>query len=100
MPMGSRLQLDPSLDVAALGLEAGEEMLARALQDYGAYIVDSTQPNGFACFASNSSTLNPSPYPSTWANGISKELFSRMRVVSPPSPPSYDHRAVFNQPRR
>jgi hypothetical protein len=100
MPMGSRLQLDPSLDVAALGLEAGEEMIARALQDYGAYIVDSTQPNTFACFASNSSTLNGSTYPSTWANGISKELFASMRVVSPPPPPSYDHRAVFNQPRR
>jgi hypothetical protein len=100
MPMGSRLQLDPSIEVGALGLESGEAAIARALQRFGAYIVDSTDAYTFACFASNSSTLDPWPYPATWANGITKELFTRMRVISPATPPSYDHRAVFNQPHR
>ena len=96
--MGTRLQLDPTLDVTALGLEPGEEAIARALQRYGAYIVDSTDPNSFACYASNASTINPWPYPATWANGITKELFLRMHVIAPQARPAYDHRAVFNQP--
>jgi hypothetical protein len=99
MPMGSRLQLDPSLDVATLGLETGEEMIARALQLYGAYIVDSTQPDSFVCYATNQ-PKNSLPYPATWANGVTKELLSRMRVVTPPPRPLYDDRAVFRQPHR
>jgi hypothetical protein len=98
MPMGSRIQLDPSLDVSSLGLEPGEEMIARAFQIYGAYIVDSS--SAFACHAQNSSTLGRVPYPASWLDGISRELVSRMRVVLPPPSPQYDSRAVFGQPHR
>jgi hypothetical protein len=98
MPMGSRLQLDPSVDIATLGLEPGEEMIARALQVYGAYIVESS--SAFACYARNSSTLSPSAYPASWANGIRKDILWRMRVVAPPPRPKYDNRAVFGQPSR
>ena len=37
---GARVQLDPSIDLNALGLTKGERAVARALQVYGAYAVD------------------------------------------------------------
>lgn len=41
LPEGARLQLDPTLDLATLtGLTDGERMVARALQTYGAYVID------------------------------------------------------------
>jgi hypothetical protein len=101
MPMGSRLQLDPSLDLSKLPLEAGEVLLARALQQYGCYVVDSTG-NGLVLYAQNFKFLpgGVNPYPSSWSNGISKELVRFMRVVEPPSRPTYDDRNVFGQPHQ
>jgi hypothetical protein len=40
IPAGTRVQLDPALNIDALGLSPGSEAVARALQDYGAYAVD------------------------------------------------------------
>ncbi len=40
LPEGAILQLDPALDVSALGLSRGAEIVARALQEYGAVCVD------------------------------------------------------------
>jgi hypothetical protein len=40
IPEGARVQLDPSLDLSTLGLRPYEFMVARALQEYGAYISD------------------------------------------------------------
>jgi hypothetical protein len=40
MPCGARVQLDPKIDVDALGLSASGRAIARALQTYGAYIGD------------------------------------------------------------
>ncbi|PYV25284.1 MAG: hypothetical protein DMG27_10550 [Acidobacteria bacterium] len=40
MPEGSRLQLDPTLDVTTLGLSASGVIIAKALQKYGMIIVD------------------------------------------------------------
>jgi hypothetical protein len=42
LPMGARLQLDPSVDCQALpGASVGEKMVCRALETYGGYIRDS-----------------------------------------------------------
>jgi chitodextrinase len=98
MPMGSRLQLDPSLNVSSLGLEPGEEMIARALQTYGAYIVDSSST--MACYAQNFDPLGSNPYPASWSNGIRRDLVLKMRVVAPPSAPVYDDRTTFGEPHR
>lgn len=40
LPMGSHLQLDPSLDLDELDLEPWERTVAVALQEYGMYLVD------------------------------------------------------------
>ncbi len=45
VPIGTLIAIPPDVDVAALGLSRGGEILARALQDYGAYCDDSS---GFA----------------------------------------------------
>jgi hypothetical protein len=40
VPAGARVQLDPSIDLDQLGLSKGGLIVARALQEYGAYAVD------------------------------------------------------------
>jgi hypothetical protein len=40
IPMGGRLQLDPAWDVAHSGLSRAGKIIARALQEYGAYCSD------------------------------------------------------------
>jgi hypothetical protein len=40
IPEGAKLQLDPSVDVAALDLPAWEKKIAQALQTYGGYVSD------------------------------------------------------------
>ncbi|MCA9576279.1 MAG: hypothetical protein H6726_01645 [Sandaracinaceae bacterium] len=40
IPCGGRVQLDPRLDVDALGLSPGARVIARAIQVYGAYVGD------------------------------------------------------------
>jgi hypothetical protein len=40
IPCGGRIQLDPSIDVTTLGLSAAGVAIARALQQYGAYVGD------------------------------------------------------------
>ncbi|HJL17838.1 MAG TPA: hypothetical protein RMH99_19390, partial [Sandaracinaceae bacterium LLY-WYZ-13_1] len=40
IPCGGRVQLDPSVDVDALGLSPAGRAIARALQEYGAYVGD------------------------------------------------------------
>jgi hypothetical protein len=40
VPEGARVQLDPKLDLAKLGLDPWERTIARALQRYGMYLVD------------------------------------------------------------
>ena len=40
IPIGARLRLAPDVDVGSLGLSPWQATIARALQDYGAYVVD------------------------------------------------------------
>lgn len=40
LPMGVRIQLDPNLDLAELGLSKNTRVIARAMQTYGMFLVD------------------------------------------------------------
>jgi hypothetical protein len=50
VPMGSRVVLPRSVSIDSLGLNASERMIAVALQEYGAYILDSTGTGGSISF--------------------------------------------------
>jgi hypothetical protein len=51
LPMGALLAIPPNDDISALGLTSIGLTLARAAQDYGAYVVDSTNGNGVTVLA-------------------------------------------------
>jgi hypothetical protein len=40
LPVGAHIQLDPSIDVARLNIPSWQKVIAVALQQYGAYVVD------------------------------------------------------------
>ncbi|NIR49310.1 PKD domain-containing protein, partial [candidate division KSB1 bacterium] len=48
---GMRLQLDPNLDLDALGLNRAGKIIARALQEYGMIFVENNGPNNNAVYA-------------------------------------------------
>jgi hypothetical protein len=52
IPMGGRIQLDPKWDLERSGLSASGKIIARALQEYGAYCGD--YADGNVLFAENS----------------------------------------------
>jgi protein-tyrosine phosphatase len=97
--MGARLQLDPAVNVASLGLDPGEEIVARAMQRHGMYVVESTG-SVFALYAESRLSLGHDPYPASWSNGLPKGLIRLMRFVEQPRSPVYDHPGVFGEPRR
>jgi hypothetical protein len=84
-----RLQLDPSVNVRALNLPAWQKTIARALQQYGAYVRDQTDAGDADFYAEN--TLDRTSKP-TWAQlGIRPDSrfspnfpWRRMRVLRPP----------------
>jgi hypothetical protein len=49
IPMGSLVAIPPSVDLSTLGLSKDGRVLAKALQDYGAYVTDRSA--GFAFYA-------------------------------------------------
>ena len=84
IPEGARLQLDPSLDLDALGLRGYERTIARALQVYGAYIGD-TNGNGVSVYALRLQSTTANPYGSLVPDEIYPPLdgipLDRMRVL-------------------
>ena len=76
VPEGARIQLDPSIDVDSLpGITGGERAVARALQLYGAYAIDS----GGAALAVifEAPTAEPDPYP---AAGLDRDYFPMIHI--------------------
>ncbi|HEU0025290.1 MAG TPA: hypothetical protein VFQ12_11690 [Thermoleophilaceae bacterium] len=61
IPEGARLQLDPSVDLDALGLSGYERTIARALQVYGAYVGD-TAGRGVTLYAVHPTSTRRNPY--------------------------------------
>jgi hypothetical protein len=84
IPEGARLQLDPSLDLDALGLSGYERTIARALQVYGAYVGD-TGGNGISLYALHPQSTAANPYGAVLPDETYPPLdaipFDRMRVL-------------------
>ena len=62
LPEGTRIQLDPSINVDAIaGMSPGERAVAKALQTYGAYAVDNGGANMAFVFETPSGEADPYP---------------------------------------
>ncbi len=62
LPEGARLRLDPSLDLDTLGLTSAEKTIARALQEYGMYLVDNGGESGIGIYAVDPRSVLNNPY--------------------------------------
>lgn len=61
LPEGTRLRLDPELDLDALDLTPYEQTIARALQEYGMFLVD-TSGSGVSLEAIDPRSVSGNPY--------------------------------------
>jgi hypothetical protein len=81
VPCGGRIQLDPSIDVNALPLSASGKVIARALQEYGAFVGDFAGAVTFYADASPDALA-------VWNAGLLKNdelaslAFQRLRVLT------------------
>ncbi|CAM2064476.1 hypothetical protein SCOR_03845 [Sulfidibacter corallicola] len=62
IPEGARLQLDPELDLDSLDLTAYERTIARALQEYGMFLVDQGGSSGIGLYAIDPKSVRTNPY--------------------------------------
>ncbi len=62
LPEGARLRLDPSLDLDALDLTSAEKTIARALQEYGMFLVDNGGESGIGIYAVDPRSVLNNPY--------------------------------------
>jgi hypothetical protein len=83
VPMGSLAAIPPSVDIASLGLSPQGRMIAQALQDYGAYLVD--RAGTVALFAEPSLEGSPAlnALRADWA-----KIRAQLRVVTNNGPSS------------
>lgn len=84
MPEGTRIQLNPSLDVSSLSLPPYEEVIAKALQRYGMILGDTGGAMGL--FGVGSQSFNVNPYEGVLPRGSYPTLsgipVSQFRVLA------------------
>jgi len=87
LPMGARVRLDPKLDLSTLKLTKAEQVVAKALQEYGMVLGDTS--GGFTLYAAHPYGLGSDPYAgmfdtgSDWAS-LAKLPKNRFQVVTLP----------------
>jgi hypothetical protein len=85
---GMRIQLDPSVNIDALGLSPPGKIVARALQEYGMISADSAGTRDFDIYFEN---LDFRPDKASWRGLLPGDLpkipKDRLRVVESPRPP-------------
>ncbi len=64
MPEGSRLQLNPGVDINSLNLNPIEKIIATAMQKYGMILVDTG--GATAMYAANPLSFSNNPYAGIW----------------------------------
>jgi len=75
IPEGARVQLDPAIDLDSIRMARGERVVARALQRYGAYVVDVGAERMAFGFEKPTSTADP--YPKA---GLAWDYFAMERI--------------------
>ena len=83
LPEGTRVQLDPKLSLDSLGLTPWQKTVARALQVYGMYLVDT---GSLGLYAVNPLSFGgTNPYAQFWGDGnyafMPTSLVSKLRVL-------------------
>jgi hypothetical protein len=92
VPLGTLLQLDPAYDVSHFGAEG--QIVARAWQKYGAYVVDAG--GGVAIFFRSTFNLAANPYDGMDFSGLTGELLRHQRVIAPAPSYAYDRAESFS----
>jgi hypothetical protein len=81
IPCGGHIQLDPALDVNSLPLSASGKIIARALQEYGAYVGDFA--GAIVIYADASPTAQAAWSHGLLSNGeVSAIDLNRLRVLT------------------
>ncbi len=81
IPEGARIQLDPTINLAAIsGLTPGERAVARALQVYGAYVIDKAGTSMSVSFEVARDATSSSPGAVYTRAGLSWDYFGMPRV--------------------
>ena len=103
VPGGTRLQLDPDLDLNSLRLGREAMVICRALQTYGAFIVESS--SGLALYFRSNHNRGMDQYAGMDFTGIRRGdpafavIRSKLRVVAPAPPEGgYDYPSVWSPP--
>ena len=90
LPEGSRIQLDPSINVDAIpGITPAEKVIAKTLQTYGAYVVDKGGARMAFLFEEIPGATSSNPG-AAWSNAglkwdyydMSKIPWSQLRVIA------------------
>ena len=92
VPNGSRLQLDPNLNLDTLGLGPEARIIAEALQEYGAFVTERT--SGFALYFQSGQNQGKDLYAGMNFSGLDESLHDHWRVIAPESPINYDSMAT------
>jgi hypothetical protein len=75
IPEGARFRLDPTLDIAALGLPPMTRMMAEAVQRYGMIVRDQTS-NALAFYGEDPSPSGSNPYAALFGNQYPIDLLA------------------------
>lgn len=97
VPMGARLQVDPKLsdaELAAVGVRARELPFVKAMQTYGAYVVDSTD----AVMAIYVESDRGRDAAAAGVRPLPQALMKHVRFVEPPEKVELDDRLTQGQP--
>lgn len=98
IPMGSRIQYDPTINVAASSYSSFTKIVLKALQDYGMYVVDSSSNPSFYCQQYNIGDGAGSLGPFTDSQ-MPADVWPHMRVVqNNVTSVTLDSLSTFSQP--
>jgi hypothetical protein len=89
LPIGARLQLNPGLNLDSVNLAPYEKTIARAMQLYGIFLVDTGGRSGIGLYAIDPKSADPNPYgtllPLDDYIHLDKIPLDRLRVLTLPA---------------